>query len=380
MKIEKFRIKGFKNTDTEFTHDIPEDIGIITGRNGAGKTSILKLLWYVISGNILYALQEVNFAELEIFTSDYRILITKISQNYCKIELELGGHIYDLEDDEHDEDYFNPELESAEDKAASLIAEYGVSVFFPTFRRIEGGFTLASGHSRRNSLDLARRTRARGDIEEALQGLSTRLSKPRHKFISSISTQDISSLLLSRYAEFSEKSNSLQADVSKEIIAEINQFDTSKSSKTDSKDAELLLEEIRERIVSMEDSKKKVFASLVAVENIADKLFSHAGIEFSNRFSFGDAANAINSNQLSAGEKQMLSFICYNAFFKDAIFFIDEPELSLHVDWQRQLFSILRSQQTSNQFIIATHSPFIYTKFPDKEVLIDKLRGDEQDS
>jgi predicted ATPase len=74
----------------------------------------------------------------------------------------------------------------------------------------------------------------------------------------------------------------------------------------------------------------------------------------------------------------MLSFIAYNAFYRDAVFFIDEPELSLHVDWQRQLFSILLSQQTSNQFVIATHSPFIYSKYPDKELLIDPSRGDEE--
>ena len=60
----------------------------------------------------------------------------------------------------------------------------------------------------------------------------------------------------------------------------------------------------------------------------------------------------------------------------DSVIFIDEPELSLHADWQRQLFPILARQQSSNQFIVATHSPFIYSKYPDKEIeLADKLRG-----
>ncbi|WP_404977927.1 AAA family ATPase [Agrobacterium tumefaciens] len=58
--------------------------------------------------------------------------------------------------------------------------------------------------------------------------------------------------------------------------------------------------------------------------------------------------------------------------------FIDEPELSLHVDWQRQLFPLLLSQQQSNQFIIATHSPFIYSKYPDREVVVDPDRGDDE--
>ena len=71
----------------------------------------------------------------------------------------------------------------------------------------------------------------------------------------------------------------------------------------------------------------------------------------------------------------MLSFICYNAFYDNTIFFIDEPELSLHVDWQRQLYPILKSQNKNNQFIFATHSPFIYAKFPDKEIMINSDKG-----
>ena len=59
-----------------------------------------------------------------------------------------------------------------------------------------------------------------------------------------------------------------------------------------------------------------------------------------------------------------------------SVIFIDEPELSLHVDWQRLLFPKLLSQSTNNQFIVATHSPFIYSKYPDKELLLDADRGD----
>ena len=72
----------------------------------------------------------------------------------------------------------------------------------------------------------------------------------------------------------------------------------------------------------------------------------------------------------------MLSFLAYNAFYQDTIFIIDEPELSLHVDWQRILFPTLLKQNSSNQFIVATHSPFIYAKYPDKELTWVDDRGD----
>ena len=90
----------------------------------------------------------------------------------------------------------------------------------------------------------------------------------------------------------------------------------------------------------------------------------------------GAAKEAIASDKLSAGEKQMLSFLCYNAFSEKTAIFIDEPELSLHVDWQRILVPTLLEQGTENQFFIATHSPFVYSKYPDKELLIGEDRGD----
>ena len=73
----------------------------------------------------------------------------------------------------------------------------------------------------------------------------------------------------------------------------------------------------------------------------------------------------------------MLSFLCYNAFASNSCIFIDEPEISLHVDWQRTLFPTLLAQSTSNQFIITTHSPFIYSKYADKELVLNPDRGGE---
>jgi predicted ATPase len=95
-----------------------------------------------------------------------------------------------------------------------------------------------------------------------------------------------------------------------------------------------------------------------------------------DRVTLGDAKEAIESDKLSAGEKQMLSFLAYNAFESTSVIFIDEPEISLHVDWQRQLVPTLLSQESGNQFIMATHSPFILSRYADRELLLGSDRGD----
>lgn len=89
----------------------------------------------------------------------------------------------------------------------------------------------------------------------------------------------------------------------------------------------------------MEISRKEIMKPLdIFKDSVLGFLKYHSVIRVGDRnlaLSFGDAANAINSNLLSAGEKQILSFLAYSTFYKDAVFIIDEPELSLHVDWQK---------------------------------------------
>lgn len=344
------------------------DLTIITGRNGSGKTSALKLLWYILSGNILLALREVPFRRATLLTDTYSCAITRLSRQTCRVEWSADGKTEVFEDAEDDDGnvFFN-----AEDEPSVRLEATGASVFFPTFRRIEGGFSISSRS------DIVSRTR--GDIEDAFNTLSKKLSKGNHSFVSSISTVDIVGLLMRHYNELSDKSNQLQANTSQEIIEQIKHRESDQASDNMLEAANRLLDKIRQNIENMESERERIMAPLEAVRELAMRLLRHSGIKLGRSLSFGDAAGAVNSEELSAGEKQMLSFISYNAFFQDAIMIIDEPELSLHVDWQRQLFPMLLAQQASNQFIIATHSPFIYSHYPDKEIMIDQDRGNSED-
>jgi predicted ATPase len=69
----------------------------------------------------------------------------------------------------------------------------------------------------------------------------------------------------------------------------------------------------------------------------------------------------INAYQLSSGEKQLL-VILLTVLVQDnkpAILLMDEPEISLHIEWQRKLVQYIRELNPNVQIIIATHSPDI---------------------
>jgi len=367
LKIVSFEVAGLLGRESTLRVDFNSDMNIITGRNGSGKTSALKLLWYILSGNILLALKEVPFRKVTLETTDYECTVYRISANTCRVDWKAGDEhsvFEDIEDEDGDT------VINAEDRADELLMRIGSSVFLPTFRRIEGGFTISD---RVNAL-----SRAKNDIEDSLIALSKKLSNGNHTFVASLSTVDIVTLLVKQYTDLSEQYNQLQQKTSQDIIAKIKAYKLDQSDQNQLDAATRTLDQIRQQIESMEASREVIMTPLEAVRALAMKLFKHSGIKLGRTLSFGDAAKAVNSDALSAGEKQMLSFIAYNAFYRDAIVMIDEPELSLHVDWQRQLFPTLLSQQTSNQFIIATHSPFIYSKYPDKEIRIDADRGDSE--
>jgi len=71
----------------------------------------------------------------------------------------------------------------------------------------------------------------------------------------------------------------------------------------------------------------------------------------------------LSINDFSTGEKTLLSKVLslYLKDIKNEIILIDEPELSLHPNWQNRVLDIYErfAIENNNQIIIATHSPHI---------------------
>lgn len=66
-------------------------------------------------------------------------------------------------------------------------------------------------------------------------------------------------------------------------------------------------------------------------------------------------------DSLSSGEKQMISLFAKLFLYpKEKIVLIDEPELSLSLDWQRQILVDVVNAPLCRQVIAITHSPFVF--------------------
>lgn len=99
-------------------------------------------------------------------------------------------------------------------------------------------------------------------------------------------------------------------------------------------------------------------------QDIIDDLFKETGkqiIRSENEIRFLQLGEVLRPYQLSSGEKQMLA-ILLTVLVEDCkpyVLFMDEPEVSLHFEWQKRLIELILKLNPNVQLIVATHSPAV---------------------
>ena len=99
-------------------------------------------------------------------------------------------------------------------------------------------------------------------------------------------------------------------------------------------------------------------------QDIVDELFHETGkkmIRTENELRFTQIGEVLLPYQLSSGEKQILA-ILLTVLVEDNqpyVLFMDEPEVSLHLEWQKRLVDLCLELNPNVQIILTTHSPAI---------------------
>lgn len=112
-----------------------------------------------------------------------------------------------------------------------------------------------------------------------------------------------------------------------------------------------------------------------------DRLFAKTGkiIQIdpqTNHLVFIDDGEVIPLYKLSSGEKQLLLILMRVFLMEEApyILLMDEPEISLHIEWQYILFEEIRRLNQNCQIITSTHSPSLFGGgWGDKLVFVEDL-------
>ena len=99
-------------------------------------------------------------------------------------------------------------------------------------------------------------------------------------------------------------------------------------------------------------------------QDMVDDLFQDTGkhiVRTENEIRFTQIGEILTPYMLSSGEKQMLVILLTVLVEDDQhyVLFMDEPEVSLHIEWQKRLIDLILELNPNVQIILTTHSPAV---------------------
>ena len=122
-------------------------------------------------------------------------------------------------------------------------------------------------------------------------------------------------------------------------------------------------------LLGSEDEQMRARAPQLSVpkrkfQDMIDELFGYTRKRIdrkSNEIVFYQDDERLSPYKLSSGEKQML-VILLTVLVREgthSVLFMDEPEASLHIEWQQKLIGMIRRLNPDVQLILSTHSPAV---------------------
>jgi energy-coupling factor transporter ATP-binding protein EcfA2 len=370
--IKSFKVIGlWGHQDYEFSESLIQqgtnNLNIVTGRNGTGKTTILKLMWYMLSGHIRQAFAEIDFKEAELISTTGEVkLVRRDSRNSDrnprdKSKIPSGVTVLDVEIKGKNGEYvfslkaipFNELYYFLNEEAPSSST---ISLFFPTFRRVEGGFTFGESN------DFLKNESTK--IVEGFRDFSKRMSHRNHKMIAFADFDDVRLIV-----------NEISSDIATKLRPFEDSFTKYLSELSNGRGIDTT--QITKKLKDLENKREQERRPLTILSKYIDDFFFEKSVKITEEFKLGTHPNSVDIEYLSAGEKNFLSFLVYAMGTPNRVMFIDEPELTLHMDWQRVLLPIMLELAPHTQFFIATHAATIYSNYPNRDIWLDSQIKEE---
>jgi energy-coupling factor transporter ATP-binding protein EcfA2 len=410
IKVEKLFGKYTYTLSKRDNHLVDSSLIILYGNNGSGKTTILKLLFHLLSPNSvrdhLSFLAHTHFRKFSVVLADgTSITAARGDTTTGSFELQLikNNNIFteniSVEDNKDNPKKFGKTL-------YKHLLELKLNLFFlGDDRKLESDifeeaeytgntstlnsvFTVSLLHAleeernninREISLKKSIKRTEEWMREQALKGTNQGAENAHTIYEEIISgiilssntvfQDELSNLsyktLISGLEYYESKSQDfarfgLMVPLSTKKIANILQSHSQANHSIISSILKPYIDSIEARFDALEDTYK----ILTIFENTINELF------FTDKFIrlnikegikiFTDKGEELSSEILSSGEKQLLLLFCNTLIARDkaTIFIIDEPEISLNIKWQRQLIRALLdlTKGSQVQFILATHS------------------------
>jgi len=400
--IKSFSVYGLFGTDNVHI-PFDENVKILIGENGLGKTQILNLFYYTLTRNF-FRLGEFSFSKLILeFHNSKPIEITKESiDNWIK-EMYNDPVVKDFIDDRKRFHRNRRELELSESELNSKYRDIFIQIFeemakrknknyifdtctkeievgvngsdilyFPTYRRVEEDLHNLGYND--DELENTLIQFGMDDVQRRFNEVEETIDRYLKEGFSKISSEILSQLVKG----FPETDKSFLSKINEndiEIILARVGTQLSDADKSEIRNI-VLKQEFKnpsltyflQKLVEIYEKQKELDNSVKLFRDTCNKYLVNKKVFYDESaikiFIKSDRnSSEIGLSKLSSGEKQIISMfakIYLSESDKRFIVLFDEPELSLSIFWQRELLpDIVKSGKC--QFLLAvTHSPFIF--------------------
>ena len=359
IKIEIENLYGCMNYSINLLNQT-----FLVGKNGAGKSSILRIIDAFFSKKISF-FQNLNFKKISLFFEENK------ENFYIELKKRKEKKIIQRED----------EIETIEMENC-MISDSRMIPYMETFY---------NERRRKILLKIENNDNEKDDLKKELEDIDKNLKNITNiKFTTTFSVKDYYDRFM-KDENINFLSNSIQyIDDRKKYLSNIINKNISFSEGEDTiKELEDILDPINiikklwqkaikeYLIILLKKEKTHILSDYIDDIN---KFFKDTGKEMyledetELRIKSIRYLNNLKLEELSSGEMELLILITkiYFSSNQNSVIIFDEPEKSLHIEWQVLLgdfFKNFSEKYSETQLIVATHSPFIIQEINDKNII-----------
>ena len=436
IKMKSSKIKSFSVEGLFGTHDVripfDEDIKILVGENGIGKTQVLNIFYYTLTRNFI-KLSEFSFDRVELSLGSEVISFSKteviekiinsigidqfkslgnaiIHSNQTEVKNIFKNHqIYsffkniepskliklyvDFENIENrrstsvknDKDLID-NMSKCFEKIKDFLKNH-VILYFPTFRRVEEDLRNLGYDDKKPIVsqdDSSLINFGMDDVVAKLKEIEKKIKDLLSEGLAQF-TADILNIIADDFPPNSEellnKINEQDIDI---LLARVGnqlppkQKDAVKSIVTNKQFKNPLSGYLLQKLIEIYEKQKKLDDSVKKFRDVCNKylidkkvFFDESAIRIFVKSEL--SGEEIELSKLSSGEKQIISIFSKIYLIDDEqqrfIVLFDEPELSLSILWQRELLPDIINSNKCDFLLAVTHSPFIFENELDRHAV-----------
>lgn len=413
--------------------ELQPGVNILYGKNGTGKTTLLHILANILNGDFeRFAFLPFETIEVELDDKQKIKLREYSHREGNKVEVSINNKPFTEFLVEEIKEKFTRRSSSTRSINPTKIRPVLSTAYFPAFRTLIeasgyndeatsyydaagaylGEIRLGGSSRELNPTDFARRFF--GNFVPSLnypspEEVSRRISQEMQKALNDIADTDrqlLSKAFLDIFATLSKESNPDENQL-EPILEKIQTLleNTSIPIMNDSSVGEEVYSNLRPLVLAFKarPGKEDIYVPILEVykssleerANIQEKALKiiNTYITSVNRFlddkqivllksssqklptlqvQFNNTSVSSQIQALSSGERQIVTLL-YSATHMSGqrVVLIDEPEISLHIDWQSLLIPEMVAQLQDRQIITCTHSPMIGADYEDQMIELE---------